>query len=167
MGQYFIFVNLDKKEFLESFAAKFSEIILNNAGALLVYLLATNNPNGTPLRRIIPKDHAGSYLKNGWFIVEDKNAEEHALLRFARTLSNDDSEQDMCVVEYKAKYFGRWCGDRIVVLGDYGDRATNYGGPTYFDVLENFKDITNEVLEEFNKILGALLHPPNENTNPQ
>ncbi|MEM5815508.1 MAG: hypothetical protein QXL14_00460 [Candidatus Aenigmatarchaeota archaeon] len=50
MGQYFILINLDKKEYVDPFnigsGSKFFEVCWNNAGKLLVYLLRKSNETG-------------------------------------------------------------------------------------------------------------------------
>jgi hypothetical protein len=52
------------------------------------------------------------------------------------------------------KYFGRWCGDRIAVIGDYADEATNVKPdfPKWRELKEvsDWKNITAEVVKEFN-----------------
>lgn len=49
MGQYFVLVNLDKKEVFEPYFMKFEEIVDGEGAKILAYLLATPEPDGTRL----------------------------------------------------------------------------------------------------------------------
>ena len=108
MGQYFLIVNLDRKEYIDPPLKKLWEIAANpEIGGVLAYLLATDNPDGT-----------GLYLK--W-------------------MNNE------------LKWFGKWCGDRIALVGDYGRQAPNFKkvGTDYNTLIAEFKDITDDVINEY------------------
>jgi len=112
MGQYFIIVNLDKREFFQPRLLKLWEICANNDCRVLPYLLAEPNKDGTVLIE--------------WFT---------------------DEEGKIAYREKPTKYFGRWCGDRIVVAGDYGPSGL------YDEAQKSYKDITEELIEEFNDFI--------------
>jgi hypothetical protein len=137
MGQYFKIVNLDKKEWIRPGGLKLWELCANNEIRMLGYLLATNNPDGTAIIKWFddPEEAKKKYGQD--FIILSYH-KEHKLGFGMKPL----------------KYFGHWCGDRIAIIGDYADKATNVGKdfPSYFDLDDNttWKDITNEVAEEFN-----------------
>ena len=143
MGQYFIIVNLDKKEYFEPRLLKLWEICANNDCRVLPYLLATNNPSGTSVRRIydLPPEEAKR-------VCEEETGVECEVVHHSKDF-------DYTVVEPKYKYFGRWCGDRIAVVGDYADQATNYDGPSFTHILETYRNITDEVVREFNTFIGV------------
>ena len=126
MGQYFIIVNIDKKEWFKTKLVKLWEICVNRDIGVLAYLLATNNTDGTPLM--------WSEEENGEYVIKVA----------------------------KTKYFGRWCGDRIVVLGDYANEATNYRidheeYPDWNDILDSaeWKNITQELFMEYEKFINS------------
>ncbi len=144
MGQYFKIVNLDKKEWIEPDGVKLWELCAGNSIRMLGYLLATNNWDGT------------SIVKHF--------SDENELERIKKELESLGIEYEVHIVDEKLhigyvvpklKYFGRWCGDRIVVLGDYAEHATNYKidatRPSYDDLEKpEWRNITNEVVKEFN-----------------
>ena len=103
MGQYFLVVNLDKKEFIHPHelgsGMKLWEICANNACRVLPFLLRKSNETG-----------------------------------------GGDIHKD-----YKSA--GRWAEDRIVVIGDYDESGL------YDKALKEFKDISNEVKDEFNDFI--------------
>ena len=105
MGQYFLIVNLDKKEYIHPHelgsGLKLWEICANNICRVLPFLLRKSNETGGG---DIHKDY--------------KNA-------------------------------GRWAGDRIVVIGDYDKSGL------YDKAKEEFKEISNEIRDEFNDFIGS------------
>ena len=125
MGQYFRVVNLDKREWFETPLVKLWEICANNEIGVLAYLLATNNPDGTPLAKEAIKTRNGKLKPPKW-----------------------------------AKHFGRWCGDRIVVIGDYAEGATNYKiepgvYPSYSELNgPTWRNITKELFEEYERFMS-------------
>ncbi len=136
MGQYFIIVNLDKKEYIKPSLLKLWEICANNDVRILGYLLATNNPDGTHLMRSFkmrPEE------------VREKYPDWEPVYY--------NEEYGYTIAKKKTKYFGRWCGDRIAVVGDYADEATNYDGPSYHHIEATFRDITEEAVKEFNEFI--------------
>jgi len=138
MGQYFLIVNLDKKEYIRPKLLKLWEICANNEVRMLPYLLATNNPDGTGIIKSynLPPDEAKRKC-------EEESGRECEVVYHSK-------EWGYTLVEPKLKYFGRWCGDRIAVVGDYADGATNYDGSSFNHIEETFRDITDEVIDEFN-----------------
>jgi len=154
MGQYFIIVNLDKKEYIDPpDAAKLWEICANNSVRMLAYLLATNNWDGTN----IPKHFSSNGDKKKVISRIKKELGRDYEVEVHNVTCGENGECSGYVVP-KLKYFGRWCGDRVVVLGDYADDATNTGPdfPKYYDVLNDprWRDITDEVIREFNWFIG-------------
>jgi hypothetical protein len=150
MGQYFIIVNLDKREYIDPpDSAKLWEICANNSIRMLGYLLATNSWDGTNIAKL-------------YF---DRSQLESLIESIRRELGNDYEIMVYNVTDKsgyvvpKLKYFGRWCGDRIVVLGDYADQATNAKPyfPTYSEVRSDpsWTDITEGVIREFNWFIGS------------
>jgi len=133
LGQYFKIANLDKREYIDSMP-KLWELCANNEIRMLGYLLATDDPDGTAVTK--------------WF----KDPEE-AKERYGKDFEVIKHDGDLGYGEIKHEYFGRWCGDRIAVVGDYCEGATNYQGPSWKEVKEEFKDITQEVAKEFNQMI--------------
>jgi hypothetical protein len=111
---------------------------------MLGYLLATNNWDGTHIAKLyFDRSQLESLIENiRRELGDDYEIEVHNM--------TDESGY----VVPKLKYFGRWCGDRIVVLGDYADQATNVKPdfPTYDKVLHDpsWTNITEGVIREFN-----------------
>ncbi len=103
MGQYFIIVNIDKKEYINphtiGMPAKLWEICANKLGGLLIFLLRKSDQTG------------GGDIKENY------------------------------------EYAGRWAGDRILVIGDYDSSGL------YDIALEQYKDISKEVAEEYNDFI--------------
>ena len=136
MGQYFIIVNLDKKEYIEPRLLKLWEICANNDVRILPYLLATNNPDGTDLMRSFkmrPEE------------VREKHPDWEPVYYNER--------YGYTIAKKKTEYFGRWCGDRIAVVGDYADEADNYDGPSFHHIEATFRNITEEAVKEFNEFI--------------
>jgi len=108
MGQYFILINLDKKECICSWnlstGAKLWEWCANNICRLLPFLLRKSSENG------------GGDIRKDY-----KNA-------------------------------GRWAGNKIVLVGDYDDSKL------YQKARDKFKDISKEVVEEFNDFIEIPEH---------
>jgi len=103
MGQYYLIVNLDKKEYISPHVVgcgvKAWEICAGDVARLLPFLLRKSD------------DWGGGDPHDGY------------------------------------KYDGRWAGDRIVMIGDYDSSGL------YYEVYEKYKDITLEVVEEFNDFM--------------
>ncbi len=146
MGQYFRIVNLDKKEWIEPGLSKLWEICANNDIRMLGYLLATDNWDGTGIAKLFfSKEEMDELIKR--YRDLGYKVEVHLLV-------DGDNEYTGYVVP-RLKYFGRWCGDRIAIVGDYADDATNYKpgetGPSFHDLKSpEYKNITEEVVKEFN-----------------
>ena len=135
MGQYFIFVNFDKKEYFVPQLMKMSEILGNCDANLLAYLLFTNNLDGTSLIR-----------SNNFGWDDEKAREEWG--DFEKIKVGDNSY----IYIPKLKYLGRWCCDRIGIIGDYFYDATNYDGPSWEKIDKHYADITKELREEFERV---------------
>jgi len=143
MSQYFIIANLDKREYIKPTLLKLWEICANNDCRILPYLLATNNPDGTFLIRSIPKEE--------WEEMDEEEKEKWEVMSQVKVY-----DRDFLILKKKVKYFGRWCGDRIVIVGNYADKADNYDVreyPSHNEILETFKDITEEAVKEFNEFI--------------
>ncbi len=145
MGQYFRIVNLDKKEWIEPDGWKLWELCANNSIRMLGYLLATNNWDGTGIaKHFFSKEEL------------DEIKKELESLGFEYEIYFVDGKNFTGYVVPKLKYFGRWCGDRIAIVGDYADQSTNYkvgvSGPSFheLDINPEWRDITKEVVKEFN-----------------
>jgi len=141
MGQYFLIVNLDKKEYIKPTLKKLWEICANNTIRVLGFLLATNNWDGTS----IPKHY-------------NNKEEKEQIINELKELNIDyeihEYKDGSGFIVPKYKFFGHWCGDRIALIGDYAQNAPNAEFlPSYFYVLENYTDITEEVIKEFNHFI--------------
>ena len=137
MGQYFIFVDTDKKEYIvPDSGAKLWEIASNFTGSgILAYLLADGNKDGTGLLTHTADEKAKDQLiASGWKVFEESDAPYSG--RY-------------WILEKETGYFGRWSGDRVVVAGDYGN--TNL----YKIAQKQYKDITKEAYGEFYEFVGV------------
>ena len=132
MGQYFILVNLDKKEYVMASVLKLWEWCANDDARMIPYLLATSNKDGTNL---VSSVEDGKPIPRGWKVV------------YSYKVSNKKYH----LIERETKYYGRWAGDRIVLLGDYAEGI--YEG-MFERILDEYKDITSELIEEFNEFIG-------------
>ncbi len=142
MGQYFVIANLDKKEYIEPRLKGLWEICANNDCRILPYLLATNNQDSTGLMVVVDGKPEDALRKLG----KDK----YEVVRY-------NEEANYTLLKRRLKYFGRWCGDRIAVVGDYADKADNYDTdrqPSFSEILETFRDITDGAVKEFNEFIG-------------
>jgi hypothetical protein len=115
MGQYFVLVNLDKREYLHphklGMGLKLYEICANKGAGVLPYLLRKSSGNG----------------------------------------GGD--------VNLRTEWAGHWAGDRIVVIGDYDESGLyqKVQEPTLLNEEIEYKDISLEVREEYEKFLGEPL----------
>jgi hypothetical protein len=145
MGQYFRLANLDKKEWIEPDGWKLWELCANNSIRMLGYLLATDNWDGTSIARLFFSKKELSE------VIERLRADG---FEFKVVSEEGDGEEIRGYGIPVLRYFGRWCGDRIAVIGDYADVAQNVKPdfPTFHELEENteWKDITPEVEREFN-----------------
>jgi hypothetical protein len=141
MGQYFLIVNLDKKEYIKPTLMKLWEICANNTIRVLGFLLATNNWDGTG----IPKHY-------------NNKEEKEQIINELKELNIDyeihEYKDGSGFIVPKYLFFGRWCCDRVALIGDYAQNAPNAEFlPSYFYVLENYTDITERVIKEFNHFI--------------
>ena len=145
MGQYFIVVNFDKKEYFEPYLKKMWEILSNNDIKLLAYLLFTDNIDGCGIIM--------SNVIDGW---NGKKAKKvwGEYVKFKAGIKIKGKE----VIYYapKTKYLGRWCCDRIGIIGDYSEGSSNYNGMSYTEITEKFKNITEDVKKEFARVFPDL-----------
>jgi len=138
MSQYFVFANLDKKEYIEPRGGiKLRDLCTETANAILPYLLADGEKDGTPLMTSTSSEKVkGEKLKNGWKVLKEGKM----------------IDGKYWILEKTTRFFGRWSGDRIVVAGDYGHTKI-------FDLVmgekeHGWKDITEEAYKEFYEFLG-------------
>jgi len=138
MSQYFVFANLDKKEYIVPRGGfTLLDLCTEPANAILPYLLADGEKDGTPLMTsTTSEERKNEKLKNGWRVVSEKEA----------------CGEKFWILEKITRFFGRWSGDRIVVAGDYGHTKL-------FDLVmgekeHGWRDITEEVYKEFYGFLG-------------
>ena len=138
MSQYFVFVNLDKKEYIVPRGSfTLLDLCTEPANAILPYLLADGEKDGTPLMTSTSKEWVrNEKLKNGWRVLKE----------------GEMLNEKYWIMEKTTRFFGRWSGDRIVVAGDYGHTKL-------FDLVmgekeHSWKDITEEAYKEFYEFLG-------------
>lgn len=116
MGQYFILVNLDKKEYVSPWdiggVAKLCEWCGNPQAGVIPFLLAQGPDDGV----------LGSYER----YLKEK--------RLGEKLPHPE--------------WGRWAGDRIVLIGDYEDSKL------YEKARSEYENISEWLLKEFNKFMG-------------
>ena len=138
MGQYFILVNLDKGEYIKVLGAlKLWEWCANNHARLAVWLLAKGPQDGTTLLIHDPKfREAEEVFFNSKDEVEKMRAFE---------IINEEASKPIGQGYFKT--CGRWAGDRVVLIGDYDESGL------YHRALRKFKDITEEVVREFNEFI--------------
>ncbi|MEM0112968.1 MAG: hypothetical protein QW253_00015 [Metallosphaera sp.] len=137
MGQYFILVNLDKKEYVETNILKLWEWCANNEARLLPWLLAKGPQSGTELCNFDPEMQKATEI---YLNSKDKEERTKALETINKIASTPIGRG----------YFstcGRWSGDRIVLVGDY-DESGLYG-----IAKKEYKNITVDVVREFNEFI--------------
>jgi len=100
-----LFVNLDKKEYIEPRGGiKLRDLCTETANAILPYLLADGEKDGTPLMTNTSKEWVkNEKLKNGWRVLKE----------------GEMFNEKYWIMEKVTRFFGRWSGDRIIVAGDY------------------------------------------------
>ena len=149
MGQYFIYVNPDKREFIQPDGGNnLWELCadISNAG-ILPYLLADGEKDGTPLLDgTRSEEKRDEMLKSDWRVFQE----------------DEFDGRKFWVMEKETRFFGHWSGDRIVVAGDYGHTKL-------YDLImreqePGWTDITKEAYEEFYEFLG--FKPKNHPINP-
>jgi len=134
MSQYFVFVNLDKKEYIVPRGGfTLLDLCTDIANGILPYLLADGEKDGTPLMTSTSSEKVkGEKLKNGWKVLKEGKM----------------IDGKYWILEKITRFFGRWSGNRIIVAGDYGHTKL------YDLVMEKgdeseWKDITEEAYSEF------------------
>lgn len=121
MGQYYIAVNLDKKQILIPHAcgdgAKLLEFALSSCGlmACMAILLADGNGRGGGdlFGAKCPKceGHGVHYRKNG-----EPRRDREGHIKMCKTCKAVGRLPAPAIV-------GSWAGDRVVICGDYGDQG--------------------------------------------
>jgi hypothetical protein len=155
MGQYFIIVNIDKKEYIDPpDSAKLWEICANNSVRMLAYLLATNDGDGAFIaKHFFSKEQFKEIIER----IKRELGEDYGFEIYC----HDNKDCESGYVFPKLKYFGRWAGDRIVVLGDYAKPGFTPNFRPYFPLYRDvnpkngWRDITKEVIREFNWYIEA------------
>jgi len=141
MSQYFLFVNLNKMEYIEPRGGlTLRDLCTDIANGILPYLLADGEKDGTPLMTSTSNEEVkNEKLKSGWKVVKE----------------GEMLDGKYWILEKITRFFGRWSGDRIVVAGDYGHTKL-------FDLLmgeslpadTDWRDISEEAYKEFYEFLG-------------
>ena len=142
MSQYFVFVNIIKREYIKPRGgAKLRDLCTDVANGILPYLLADGEKDGTPLMISTTNEEVkNEKLKNGWRVLKE----------------GEMGDGKYWILEKITRFFGRWSGDRIVVAGDYGHTKL-------YDLLiekgnePGWKDISEEAYREFYGFLGFSL----------
>ena len=136
MAQYFVFVDLNKMEYIEPRGGfTLRDLCTDIANGILPYLLADGEKDGTQLViGTCDEEEKNEKLKSGWRVLKVLDGK-------------------YWIMEKVTRFFGRWSGDRIVVAGDYGHTKL------YDLVMEKgdeseWKDITEEAYKEFYEFLG-------------
>lgn len=130
MGEYFVFANLDKKEYIvPDSGAKLWEIATDFQGAgILAYLLARGEIVVSRFNRTTTNpNERDKLLEQGWKLTNTLRLTDYTIWNLS----------------HEAKYFGRWSGDRIVVIGDYDKSGLHR------EIVNSFKDVSKEAYREF------------------
>lgn len=153
MGQYYYVINPQKKEYLHPHVfgngLKLMEFSCGSCSTLtgLALLLADKNTNGRGLGDFeLP-------FKVGGFFEHSKPVEnQEKLMDELKTILNspppDDFFENLDVKYIQAlyaTYFGRWHGDSIKIVGDYGNED-EHGINDYHRAAEEYEDISRMVL---------------------
>jgi len=133
MGQYFLLVNLDKKEYVDPHKIggllKLWEWCVNRQANIIPWLLAKGPQDGTSLCRI--------QFRSEFKDEEDKKS----------YLNMIQEEAETPIGKGHFKTAGRWAGDRIILIGDYDESLL------YDKVKEEYKEISDELKDEFNEFV--------------
>ena len=131
MGQYFLIVNLDKKEYIDpdhlDGGPKLWEICANNTSRVIPYLLRQSTGRG-----------GGDIGSRESYELYKKYTDEDG---------NTNWERVNKEIEEAYSNAGRWAGDRVVVVGDYDESGL------YRKAEEEFTEISNQIAEEFNRFI--------------
>ena len=129
MGQYYIAVNLDKKQYISPHAfgdgAKLLEFGNSSNGMMtgLAILLADGNGRGGgDLQRTY---NATDKKQGGWRARKGERVEWQNI---SDTFREDGTKNYM--KGFVPKMAGSWAGDRVVITGDYADAAKFLEGET-------------------------------------
>jgi len=136
MGQYFLLVNKTKKEYVKG-GSKLWEWLANNEARLLCWLVAKAPMDGTGMCNFEPEFKEAERL---YWDAKDKKTKEKALETISRISRTP-------LGKGRFKTCGRWAGDEIYLVGDYDDSGL------YHEAKAFYKDITREVVEEFNEFI--------------
>jgi len=155
MGQYYYVINPQKKEYLHPHVfgngLKLMEFGCSSCSTLtgLALLLADKNTNG--------RGGGDFYLPfrgtNGFFETpESEVMHQEVIIDNLKTILNSPPPKDFLkdldkkyIQALYATYFGRWHGDSIKIVGDYGDED-EHGVNDYQRANEEYEDISRMVL---------------------
>jgi len=136
VGQYFVLVNVTKREYVEG-GSKLWEWLANNEARLLCWLVAKAPMDGTGMCQFEPELKKAEEM---YFNAKNEVAKEMALRIISRVAMTP-------LGKGKFKTVGRWAGDEIYLVGDYDDSGL------YHEAKATYKNITREVIEEFNEFI--------------
>lgn len=146
MGQYYMVVNRDRKEYLHPHrigsGLKLWEICAGDLPRLLAYLLRQSTGRGGGDPSVPYQQFADGDGDVDWDALE-------------------------AAIEERFPHCGRWAGDRIVIVGDY-DESDEFGG-LYRAVQDSdeWTEIAPEVAEEFNRFIELEDKQIKEPLNPE
>ena len=140
MAQYFLLVNLDKKEYVDPLklggGLTLWEWCTGDQARIISWLLAKGPQDGTYLP-FASKEFAEAMDR---YI----HGKDDSALKIVGEIASTR------IGEGKYKTVGRWAGDRIVLVGDYDDSGL-------YDIVEmRFKDISEEVVKEYTDSLKKI-----------
>ena len=139
MGQYFILVNATKREYVKPSVLKLWEWLANNEARLVAWLILKGPQDGTYLCDLDPR-FAEAYER---YMRAESEVERREALRVINEVASTP------IGRGRFKTCGRWAGDEIYLVGDYDDSGL------YHRALEEFRDVTEEVVREFNEFIGV------------
>ena len=128
MGQYYLIVNTEKKEYLHPHdlgaGLKNWELIAGGVGGLIAYLCSQSSGRGGGDPSISYQEYTDEDGETDW----------------------DARERD---IEDTYPNWGRWANNRIVVVGDYDD------SDLYQKAQESseYENISHQVIDEYNKFI--------------
>ena len=139
MGQYFILVNATKREYVRPSVLKLWEWLANNEARLVAWLVLKGPQDGTCL----------CYCDPRFTEAEEKyrSARSEEERREALKVINEVASTP--IGQGRFRTCGRWAGDEVYLVGSYD------GSGLYRRALEEFRDVTDEVVREFNEFIGV------------
>lgn len=144
MGQYFVLVDYDAKEYVNPHGirgmSKLSEILHNDSAGVLEFLtVLTDDPSGVVTFRF----SSSGADEVGWVILDEDG--EQVSLGFGINATEEVWPRTVA---------GRWAGHRVALVGDYhsGERFPDL--PKYEEIKETFTDITERVARDYGFHVG-------------